>query len=430
MSPPSSLGLFGVIHMDRLGKVTAELDAFVDDADAVFVEYPREFDSPWLFARLLVRVPTYLLGGMLLQLLLYAPLYVLFVRDLFPAEVAALRSVVAERDLPTHRVDDHPNMKMRDAGLPAVVLAWAALAAVAWLQPVAAAVTAALALGGGLGPVLVRRQGYRYPAVGLALLGLVGAAAAFATGFLSAWLLLAGVVAFFAGVVRTIWDRNAVMLDRVERLSAEHGYEDPVLVTGKGHLGGLAELARERALDIRAVHVPRWLRAGTTHEDPADVTLPRIGFDAAADAGTERDRSDESPHLTRRATAALLDLVFGGAFALLGAILVFLADEVLTGAAGSEPVLAAFVAMLLGWLGYHTCFEALSGQTAGKRLLGLRVVRERGGTPSLRDALVRNLLRPVDAVPLYGTGLLVVLVTSRHQRLGDLAADTVVVRTG
>lgn len=70
------------------------------------------------------------------------------------------------------------------------------------------------------------------------------------------------------------------------------------------------------------------------------------------------------------------------------------------------------------------------GQTVGKRLLKIRVV-DRDGLPIYFSQLVvRNLLRPVDMLPaFYLLGGLVALGTRYSQRLGDLAANTVVVRT-
>jgi uncharacterized RDD family membrane protein YckC len=69
------------------------------------------------------------------------------------------------------------------------------------------------------------------------------------------------------------------------------------------------------------------------------------------------------------------------------------------------------------------------GQTVGKRVLGLRVVDLHGGRLDPSQVVVRNLLRPVDALPaFYLLGAVVSLCSSRMQRLGDLAAGTVVVR--
>lgn len=70
------------------------------------------------------------------------------------------------------------------------------------------------------------------------------------------------------------------------------------------------------------------------------------------------------------------------------------------------------------------------GQTLGKKVLGLRVVDERGLKLRPSQVVIRNLLRFVDCLPLfYALGGVVALFNSRSQRLGDLAAGTVVVRT-
>ncbi len=70
------------------------------------------------------------------------------------------------------------------------------------------------------------------------------------------------------------------------------------------------------------------------------------------------------------------------------------------------------------------------GQTVGKRLLGLRVVDAGGLRLEPAQVVVRNLLRFVDALPaLYLTGGIACVLSRRRQRLGDLAAGTVVIRT-
>ena len=69
------------------------------------------------------------------------------------------------------------------------------------------------------------------------------------------------------------------------------------------------------------------------------------------------------------------------------------------------------------------------GQTVGKRLLGLRVIDAAGGRLQPSQIIMRNLLRPVDALPLfYLVGAAASLASKHLQRLGDLAAGTVVVR--
>ncbi len=94
-------------------------------------------------------------------------------------------------------------------------------------------------------------------------------------------------------------------------------------------------------------------------------------------------------------------------------------------------VIAAFVLLqfVLEW-GYFVVAETISGgRSLGKALLGLRVVRDGGLPISLRESLLRNLLRIVDVLPSnYVVGLVAMLVSPDGKRLGDLAAGTVVIR--
>ena len=80
---------------------------------------------------------------------------------------------------------------------------------------------------------------------------------------------------------------------------------------------------------------------------------------------------------------------------------------------------------------YGIAFEGYwRGQTPGKRLLRLRVMDAGGLRLDLRQVIVRNLLRAVDTLPyFYLVGGAACLASAKAQRLGDLAADTVVVRT-
>lgn len=108
------------------------------------------------------------------------------------------------------------------------------------------------------------------------------------------------------------------------------------------------------------------------------------------------------------------------------------------GLVGSEPTSDAgwiaaaifFVAIFLIWTAYDIAFETLAaGQTPGKRWTGLRVVKIGGSPVGFMASSIRNLLRFVDYIPgSYGVGMICVLVTRLNQRLGDIAAGTVVVR--
>jgi len=92
------------------------------------------------------------------------------------------------------------------------------------------------------------------------------------------------------------------------------------------------------------------------------------------------------------------------------------------------------IVLFLTFAGYFILFEWLwNGQTPGKRLLKLRVIREDGRPLTLWEAIARNLLRIGDAVPgfiipVYSVGLIVIFLSNRDQRLGDIFAGTVVIR--
>ena len=78
---------------------------------------------------------------------------------------------------------------------------------------------------------------------------------------------------------------------------------------------------------------------------------------------------------------------------------------------------------------YPVLFEVLNqGMTPGKKSLGIQVLNSDGTPINWSSSMLRNILRTVDFLPLmYGVGFISMLLNDRFQRLGDLAADTVVV---
>ncbi|MEM9702205.1 MAG: RDD family protein, partial [Planctomycetota bacterium] len=111
---------------------------------------------------------------------------------------------------------------------------------------------------------------------------------------------------------------------------------------------------------------------------------------------------------------------------------------------GGSAVGAFLLLLFLSEWAYFTLCEAFyGGRTLGKLAFGLKVVRTDGGPVTFWPALVRNLLRFADSLPvlisppphimgglpLYGIGTLCCTLTPRRQRVGDLFAGTVVVRT-
>ena len=92
---------------------------------------------------------------------------------------------------------------------------------------------------------------------------------------------------------------------------------------------------------------------------------------------------------------------------------------------------AAIVLQFVVATGYGMATEWLwSGRTVGKRMMKLRVIDERGLSLGLKQVIIRNLFRLLDMMPstFYLLGGISCLVTARCQRLGDIAAGTLVIR--
>jgi uncharacterized RDD family membrane protein YckC len=140
-----------------------------------------------------------------------------------------------------------------------------------------------------------------------------------------------------------------------------------------------------------------------------------------------------------RFLAILIDSIIQGAtlfFLFLGFALIVSAAPKIPGAAAAVSDAGAkwFVAgvvlfyFLLYW-GYYSLFEAFwNGQTPGKRLLKIRVIKDSGRQITLFEALARNLLRVIDMLPsFYLVGVISMLCNKEQKRLGDLVAGTIVV---
>ena len=135
-----------------------------------------------------------------------------------------------------------------------------------------------------------------------------------------------------------------------------------------------------------------------------------------------------------RFLALTLDLLIQAGAGVLVIILVTVVGA--TGLLRVLPISAQWIAALLIGLtfvahfGYFTVFEILwRGQTPGKRMMHIRVVKDSGRTLSASETILRNLMRIADQLPaLYAVGILSALVTPQNQRLGDLMAGAIVVR--
>ncbi|PYP80634.1 MAG: hypothetical protein DMD35_04045 [Gemmatimonadetes bacterium] len=161
-----------------------------------------------------------------------------------------------------------------------------------------------------------------------------------------------------------------------------------------------------------------------SYEQTVDVETPELVVLTYSIAG-----------IGSRAMAAITDLLIVlGAFAVVG--LLWIALVATTGfgrmAFDDSWVIAILILVQFALLwGYYVLFEGLmDGQTPGKRVHRIRVVREGGYSVTFGASAVRNLIRVIDMQPLffYLVGMISVLATRRGRRLGDLVAGTIVVR--
>lgn len=109
-------------------------------------------------------------------------------------------------------------------------------------------------------------------------------------------------------------------------------------------------------------------------------------------------------------------------------------DADVFGSDGDDAYFLAVAIVALALFGlqflYDVLFETLNGgRTPGKRAAGVRVVRAGGAPVGFMSSAIRNLLRLVDMLPgMYLVGMVAIVASRKNQRLGDMAAGTLVVR--
>jgi uncharacterized RDD family membrane protein YckC len=142
----------------------------------------------------------------------------------------------------------------------------------------------------------------------------------------------------------------------------------------------------------------------------------------------------ELANVGSRTLAILVDLALGGlvlfiVYALTMLLAHDVTDDWLT-RLSSNALRTLLMLLIFGlqWV-YFNVFEWMwNGQTPGKRLLHLRVIKVDGSPVSGIDVLLRNLSRPIDTLgPMGLIGLLMIFVSRKAQRLGDLMARTLVI---
>jgi len=148
----------------------------------------------------------------------------------------------------------------------------------------------------------------------------------------------------------------------------------------------------------------------------------------------EIDLQVDLANVGSRTLAILVDISLGGlvlfiVYALTMLLAHNLADDWLT-RLSSNALKTLLILLIFGfqWC-YFNLFEWMwNGQTPGKRLMHLRVIKVDGSPVSGIDVLLRNLSRPIDTLgPMGLIGLLMIFVSRKAQRLGDLMARTMVI---
>jgi uncharacterized RDD family membrane protein YckC len=138
----------------------------------------------------------------------------------------------------------------------------------------------------------------------------------------------------------------------------------------------------------------------------------------------------EDVHVTgRRILATIVDgLIFGALFTVMAMLFGNIMSVGFANWNGSMPALPTVLYGVIVVL-YYILLEGYLGQTVGKMVLGIKVVREdNGGVPGVGGAAIRTLLRIIDSLFSYLVAFITVLISGNNQRLGDMAAHTLVVR--
>lgn len=100
------------------------------------------------------------------------------------------------------------------------------------------------------------------------------------------------------------------------------------------------------------------------------------------------------------------------------------------GVAQNAALILGLTLSFILFFGYYILFETIwSGQTPGKRVLNIRVIKTTGYPIGFLEAAIRNLIRIADFLPMwYAAGILTMFLSKQARRLGDYAAGTLVVK--
>lgn len=130
-----------------------------------------------------------------------------------------------------------------------------------------------------------------------------------------------------------------------------------------------------------------------------------------------------------RAVALLCDMILQMVAMIVVVLLLGALSSVRLGFRGTWAGAVMILAGLVVYTGYYAAFEVLwSGRTPGKKIVGIRVIKEDGRNLTVLEAILRNLMRLVDQLPgIYVVGFVTMLIDRRNRRLGDMVAGSLVV---
>lgn len=127
----------------------------------------------------------------------------------------------------------------------------------------------------------------------------------------------------------------------------------------------------------------------------------------------------------RRAVAVIIDSILLGIVGYLISMVTGSTTADGFNLSGGPALLLFLIAMA-----YYAVMEKTSGATLGKMAMKLKVVKQDGSALDWQGAIVRNVLRIIDGFFFYLVGAIAVWMSKSKQRLGDMAAHTIVVRAG
>jgi len=135
----------------------------------------------------------------------------------------------------------------------------------------------------------------------------------------------------------------------------------------------------------------------------------------------------QSATILQRISAFLLDYFFIFTYLFLIYLLFW---KFLSIPAASDGLMIMLLLLLLLAMGYHFIFESLlGGKTPGKMIVRIKVTKSDGSIPGIGSYFLRWILLSVDTLFSGCVGALFIILSKNHQRLGDMAAGTIVVKT-